>query len=32
VKSEAPLDAVSFLRRLPVWGWCVKERSLLARE
>jgi len=26
-KSEAPLDAVSFLRQLPVWGLCVKELS-----
>src|SRR5712672_1606120 len=31
-KLEAPLDAVSFLRQLPVWGLCVKELSLLARE
>ena len=31
-KSEAPLDAVSFLRQLPVWGPCMKELSLLARE
>jgi hypothetical protein len=31
-KSEAPLDAVSFLRQLPVWGLCVKELSFLARE
>jgi hypothetical protein len=31
-KPEAPLDAVSFLRQLPVWGLCVKELSLLARE
>jgi hypothetical protein len=31
-KPEAPLDAVSFLRQLPVWDLCVKELSLLARE
>jgi hypothetical protein len=31
-KPEAPLDAVSFLQQLPVWGLCVKELSLLARE
>src|SRR6476620_8084147 len=31
-KPEAPLDAVSFLRQLPVWGVCVKELGLLARE
>ena len=31
-KPEAPLDAVSFLRQLPVWGGCMKELSLLARE
>src|ERR1700730_3801001 len=31
-KPEAPLDAVSFVRQLPVWGLCVKELSLLARE
>jgi hypothetical protein len=31
-KPEAPLDAVSFLRQLPVWDLCVKKRSLLARE
>ena len=31
-KSEAPLDAVSFLRQLPVWDLCVKELSFLARE
>src|SRR5271165_2596951 len=31
-KPEAPLDAVSFLCQLPVWGLCVKELSLLARE
>ena len=24
-KPEAPLDAVSFLRQLPVWGLCVKD-------
>ena len=30
-KPEAPLDAVSFLRQLPVRGLCVKELSLLAR-
>jgi hypothetical protein len=28
-KPEAPLDAVSFLRQLPIWGLCVKELSLL---
>ena len=28
-KPEAPLDAVSFLQQLPVWG--VRERALLAR-
>src|SRR6266478_1583428 len=31
-KSEAPLDAVRFLRQLPVWSLCVKNLSLLARE
>src|SRR6478735_9611977 len=31
-KTEAPLDAVSCLRQLPVRGLCVKELSLLARE
>jgi hypothetical protein len=31
-KPEAPLDAVSFLQQLPVWGLCMKELSLLARE
>ena len=31
-EAKAPLDAVSFLRQLPVWGLCVKELSLLARE
>ena len=31
-EPEAPLDAVSFLRQLPVWGLYVKELSLLARE
>jgi len=31
-KPEAPLDAVSFLRQLPVWDLCMKELSLLARE
>src|ERR1700694_256321 len=31
-KPEAPPDAVSFLRQLPVWGLRVKELSLLARE
>jgi hypothetical protein len=31
-KPEAPLDAVGFLRQLPVWGLGVKEFSLLARE
>jgi hypothetical protein len=31
-KPEAPLDAASFLRQLPVWGLCMKERRLLARK
>jgi hypothetical protein len=31
-KPEAPLDAVSFLRQLPVWGLCMKDLSLLGRE
>src|ERR1700674_4206555 len=31
-KPETPLDAVSLLQQLPVWGLCVKELSLLARE
>src|SRR5580658_8654691 len=31
-KPKAPLDAVSFLRQLPVWGLRMKELSLLARE
>src|ERR1700674_2231620 len=31
-KPKAPLDAVSFLRQLPVRGLCVKELSLLARK
>jgi hypothetical protein len=31
-KPEAPLDAVSFLRQLPIGGLCVKELGLLARE
>jgi hypothetical protein len=31
-KPEAPLDAASFIRQLPVRGLCVKELSLLARE
>ena len=31
-EPEAPLDAVSFLQQLPVWGLCVKELSLLARK
>jgi hypothetical protein len=31
-KPEAPLDAVTFVRQLPVWGVRVKELSLLARE
>ena len=31
-KPEAPLDAMSFLLQLPVWGLYVKELSLLARE
>ena len=29
VKSEAPLNAASFVGQLPVWGLCTKE--LLAR-
>src|SRR6202162_5318319 len=31
-KPEVPLDAVSFLQQLPVWGLCMKELSLLVRE
>jgi len=31
-KPKAPLDAVSFLLQLPVWGLCVQALSLLARE
>ena len=31
-KPEAPLEAVSLVRQLPVWGLCVKELSLLVRE
>src|ERR1700720_2009589 len=31
-KPEVPLNAVSFLWQLPVWGLCVKELSLLAGE
>jgi hypothetical protein len=31
-RPEAPLDAVSFLRQLAVWGRRVEELSLLARE
>ena len=31
-KPKAPLDAASFLQQLSVWGLCVKELSLLARE
>ena len=31
-KSEAPLNAASFLGQLPVWGLCTKELGLLARE
>src|SRR5215510_6170534 len=31
-KPEAPLHAVSFLHQLPVWGLCMKDLSLLARE
>ena len=31
-KPKAPLDAVSFLHQLPVWGLFAKELSLLARE
>jgi hypothetical protein len=31
-KPEAPLDAVSFVCKLPVRGLSVKELSLLARE
>ena len=30
--GEAPLDAVSFLRQLPVWSLCMQELSLLVRE
>ena len=30
-KPEAPLDAVSFLQQLPVWGLSMKELSLLTR-
>jgi hypothetical protein len=29
---EAPLDAVSFPRQLPVRGLCMKELSLAVRE
>jgi hypothetical protein len=28
-KSEAPLDAMSFLQQLPVWDLCMKQLSLL---
>src|SRR5262245_46827429 len=31
-KPEAPLDPASFLLQLPIWGLCVKELCLLARE
>src|SRR5271169_4410279 len=31
-KPEAPLDAVSFLQQLPVWGLTMKDLSLLTRE
>src|SRR5258708_37005471 len=31
-KPEAPLDAVSFVRQLPVWGVGVKELGLLGLE
>ena len=31
-KPEAPLDAVSFLRQLPVWSLYMKDLSLLACE
>ena len=31
-EPEAPLDAVSFLQQLPVWGLCVNELSLLTRD
>jgi hypothetical protein len=31
-KPEGPLDAVSFLRQLPIRGLCMKELGLLARE
>ena len=31
-KPKAPLDAVSFLQQLPIWGLSMKELSLLARE
>ena len=30
-KLEAPLDAASFLRQLPVWGLCIKELSPCSR-
>ena len=29
---RTPSTPVSFLRQLPVWGGCMKELSLLARE
>ena len=31
-KEPTPSTPVSFLRQLPVWGGCMKELSLLARE
>jgi hypothetical protein len=31
-KSEASLNAASFLGELPIWGLCTKELSLLTRE
>jgi hypothetical protein len=31
-KPKAPLYAVSSLWQLPVWGVCIKDLSLLARE
>jgi hypothetical protein len=31
-KPKAPLDAVSLLQQLPIWGLSMKELSLLARE
>jgi len=31
-KSKAPLDAVSFLRQLPVWGLCMEQLSSSSRK